>query len=277
MQVRQLVTEPLLHFFVVGALLFAVFSVLNPAGMRSEQEILVSQAQVASLSLQFERIWQRPPTESELQSLIDAWIREEVLYREGMAMGLDRDDQVIRRRIAQKMMLFADSLTEIEPSEEQLQLWLNDNAARYRLPDTYTLQQVYFDGERPALEQQQAIAEALGQLRSGALTAADVGDPILLPASLDAAANIEIGRIFGDEFVAGLRSLPVGEWAGPVRSTYGMHLVWIAAHEPGRAAVMAEVRDAVLRDFYSEQAERLTEAFYEALKSRYTVQLEAAS
>ncbi len=277
MQVRQLVTEPLLHFFVVGVLLFAVFSVLNPAGMRSEQEILVSQAQVASLSLQFERIWQRPPTESELQSLIDAWIREEVLYREGMAMGLDRDDQVIRRRIAQKMMLFADSLTEIEPSEEQLQLWLNDNAARYRLPDTYTLQQVYFDGERPALEQQQAIAEALGQLRSGALTAADVGDPILLPASLDAAANIEIRRIFGDEFVAGLRSLPVGEWAGPVRSTYGMHLVWIAAHEPGHAAVMAEVRDAVLRDFYSEQAERLTEAFYEALKSRYTVQLEAAS
>lgn len=267
----------MLHFFLIGAGLFTVFSALNPAAMRSEQEILVSQAQIASLSLQFERIWQRPPTDSEMQHLIDAWIREEVLYREGMAMGLGRDDQVIRRRIAQKMMLFADSMTEIEPSEEQLQIWLDDNAARYRLPGIYTLQQVYFDGERAASEQQEAVATVLDKLQSGQLQASEAGDSILLPAVLETAGDDEISRIFGEEFVTGLKSLPVGEWAGPVRSSYGMHLVKIDAHEPGRGAVLAEVRDAVLRDFLNDQTERLTEAFYEALKSRYTVQIEGAS
>lgn len=277
MRIRQLAAEPLLHFFLIGAALFTVFSALNPAAMRSEQEILVSQAQIASLSLQFERIWQRPPTDSEMQHLIDAWIREEVLYREGMAMGLGRDDQVIRRRIAQKMMLFADSMTEIEPSEEQLQIWLDDNAARYRLPGIYTLQQVYFDGERAASEQQEAVATVLDKLQSGQLQASEAGDSILLPAVLETAGDDEISRIFGEEFVTGLKSLPVGEWAGPVRSSYGMHLVKIDAHEPGRGAVLAEVRDAVLRDFLNDQTERLTEAFYEALKSRYTVQIEGAS
>lgn len=277
MRIRQLAAEPLLHFFLIGAGLFTVFSALNPAAMRSEQEILVSQAQIASLSLQFERIWQRPPTDSEMQHLIDAWIREEVLYREGMAMGLGRDDQVIRRRIAQKMMLFADSMTEIEPSEEQLQIWLDDNAARYRLPGIYTLQQVYFDGERAASEQQEAVATVLDKLQSGQLQASEAGDSILLPAVLETAGDDEISRIFGEEFVTGLKSLPVGEWAGPVRSSYGMHLVKIDAHEPGRGAVLAEVRDAVLRDFLNDQTERLTEAFYEALKSRYTVQIEGAS
>jgi len=274
---NRIAREPLLHFFVVGAALFALFNALNPDALRSEQEIIVDQARVSSLSAQFDLLWQRPPTDSELQSLIDGWVREEILYREGISMGLEREDQVIRRRVAQKMMFFADGVTASEPGDEELQAWLARHPERYRLPAVYTLQQVYFDEQRPADELQRAVAEALRQLRGGAQNRADVGDPILLPATLDDASETEIGRLFGVEFANALAPLAVGEWTGPIRSAYGLHLVRIDAHDPGRAAVLDDVRAAVLRDFLNDQSNQLNEAFFQALKSRYTVRVDNAS
>ena len=275
MKWSRLAREPLLHFFIAGAALFALYTALNPDAMRSEQEIIVDRARVNSLSSQFERVWQTAPTDSELQGLIDAWVREEILYREGMAMGLERDDQVIRRRVAQKVMLLADSRIAAAPGDEELQAWLASNPERYRLPAVYTLRQVYFNVQRPAGELQQAVADALHQLQVGTRTAADVGDSILLPATLEHATETEVGRIFGADFADALAPLPVGEWAGPIRSGYGLHLVKIDAREPGRAAVLEEVRAAVLRDFVNDQANRLNESFYEALKSRYSIRVEA--
>jgi hypothetical protein len=276
MLLNRLAREPLLHFFVVGAALFALYNALNPDAMRSEQEIVVGRARVASLSSQFERLWQRPPTDAELKGVIDSWVREEILYREGLAMGLEQDDQVVRRRIAQKMMFFADGMTPDEAGDEQLRNWLDNNAERYRLPAVYTLQQVYFDAQRPAEELQSAVANALAELQSGNRAAAEVGDSILLPGTLDYATDTEIARIFGVDFATALETLAVGEWTGPVRSGYGLHLVKLNSHEPGRAAELADVRAAVERDFLNNQSEKLNEAFYSALKSRYSIQVEAA-
>lgn len=277
MILNRLAREPLLHFFVVGAALFALYSALNPDALRSEQEIFVDQTRVSSLSAQFERLWQRPPTDSELQSLIDAWVREEILYREGISMGLEREDQVIRRRVAQKMMFFADSLTASEPGDAELQAWLARHPERYRLPSVYTLQQVYFDAQRPADELQQVVADALRQLQGGARTRAEVGDSILLPDTLDDASETEIGRIFGVEFADALAPLAVGEWTGPIRSGFGLHLVRIDAHDPGRAAELEDVRTTVLRDFLNDQSDQLNEAFFQALKSRYTIRVDNPS
>lgn len=262
-----------MHFFAIGALLFVLFAALNPGAMRPADEILVDPARIKNLSSQFERLWQRPPTDTELQGLIDAWVREEVLYREGLAMGLERDDPIIRRRVAQKVMFLADSLSPGEPSDDELQAFLDSDPKRYESPAVYTLQQVYFELQGSDAELQQTMVAALALLNDGDENAADIGDSILLPPALENVTTTDIAGVFGPEFAAALESLPVGVWSGPVLSGYGVHLVRIDTRIPGRSAMLDEVRAAVERDFLNKQASDLSEAFYEALKSRYTVRI----
>lgn len=158
----RFIREPLLHFFAIGALLFVLFAALNPGAMRPAEEILVDTARITSFSSQFESIWQRPPTDAELQGMIDSWVREEVLYREGIAMGLERDDQLIRRRVAQKVMFLADSLSPAEPSDDELQAWLDSDPKRYQSPAT--LADVRAAVERDFLNKQSSdLSEAFYQ------------------------------------------------------------------------------------------------------------------
>ena len=145
---RRLIREPLLHFFILGALLFAFYGWLNRAGFAGPSEIVVSRGQTASLKAQFERVWQRQPTEQELSGLIDNWVREEIFYREALAMGLDRDDPVVRRRLQQKVEFIVDSAIPEAPTAEELQRWLDEHTDAYRIDGTYTLRQVSFDPVR---------------------------------------------------------------------------------------------------------------------------------
>lgn len=142
---RRILREPLLHFLALGALLFAMYGWMNGGGAGADREIVVTRGQLTSLKAQFERLWQRQPNAQELQGLVDGWVREEVLYREGLAMGLDRDDAVVRRRIAQKLEFLADSEAAGVASDGQLQAWLTQHAADYTVEPIYSLQQLYFD------------------------------------------------------------------------------------------------------------------------------------
>jgi hypothetical protein len=125
MTVRRILREPLLHFLLLGALLFWLYGALNGGAPGAPGEIVVDRARVESLAAQFQRTWQRPPAAEEMQGMIDAWVREEVLYREGMALRLDRDDPVVRRRVAQKLAFMADAQKSVEASEAELQAWLD--------------------------------------------------------------------------------------------------------------------------------------------------------
>lgn len=261
----------MLHFFVLGTALFVLFGWLNQGTVKAPDEIVVDLPRIESLAAQFERVWQRPPTADELRGLIDGWVREEILYREGVALGLDRNDTVVRRRIAQKMEFIADGAVPAEPTDEELEEWLASNMDRYRIEAVYNLEQAYFDPARHD-DGLRARLAALGSTLGVAATVPG-SDPTLLPGTLRAARSSEIARTFGAGFADTLAALPTGEWQGPVESAYGLHLVRIGEKVPGKDPVLAEVRDAVERDWSAAQAERLNEAFYEAVKDRYTVRL----
>lgn len=273
MTLPQVLKEPLLHFFVVGAGLFVLFAWLNRGAMEAPDEVVVDQARIEGLVAQFERVWQRPPTPDEVRGLVDGWIREEILYREGVALGLDVNDSVVRRRIAQKMAFIADGVVPAEPTEAELEAWLQVNGDQYRIEPVYSLRQVYFD---PA-KQDDDLRDRLQKLAQTLESAAPPpeGDATLLPDSLQSTRLDEVARTFGSDFAEALAGLPVGKWQGPVASAYGLHLVKIEQMTPGRQPALADVRAEVERDWSAAQAEQMNEAFYQAVRDRYTVRIAA--
>ena len=169
----RLLREPLLHFFLVGAVLFGVYGWLHGGLLNSPTEIVVSRGQVQSLQMQFERVWQRPATQGELQGLIDGWVREEIFYREGIAMALDRDDPIVRRRVGQKLEFILDSAAPASPTDAELQAWLDAHPDDYQIEPTYSLRQVFFDPARHGDKLDADIAAARRALESGKLVDGD--------------------------------------------------------------------------------------------------------
>ena len=268
----RVLREPLLHFFVLGAALFAVYGWLNRGALNSPHEIFVSRGQVQSLEAQFERVWQRPPTPEERQKLVDGWVREEVFYREGLAMGFDRDDPVVRRRIGQKLEFLIDSATPPPPGDEELQAWLDAHAANYQIEPVISFQQVYFDPERHGATLEHRIAAARLSLASGKSAA---GDPTLLPEAMQAARLSDIERLFGAEFAATISALPVAGWQGPVQSGFGLHLVRLSEYVPGRAAALEQARAQVERDLLEARARQASDVVYQRLRANYRVRVES--
>jgi len=269
--VSSILREPLLHFFVLGVVLFALYGWLNRHGFNAPTEIVVSAGQVDNLRSQFERVWQRAPSQQELQGLIDNWVREEVFYREGLAMGLDKDDPVVRRRIQQKVEFIVDSATPAEPTTEELQRWLDEHASSYRTEPMYELRQIYFDPARRGDRLDADIAAARRALASGKDFS---GDRTMLPATLAGDSSTVIGT-FGGAFEAALRDMPSGGWQGPVQSGFGWHLVEIVARQPARTPSLDEVREVVTRDLMHARVEEASARYYDRLRANYTVRIEA--
>jgi len=270
---RRLLREPLLHFFVLGAALFALYGWLNRGALGSPAEIFVSRGQVQSLEAQFERVWQRPATPEERQKLVDAWVREEVFYREGLAMGFDRDDPVVRRRIGQKLEFLIDSATPPAPGDAELQAWLDAHSANYQVEPVLSFQQVYFNPERRGATLGRDVAAARRNLESGKSAA---GDATLLPESMQAAPLSEVQKVFGAEFGTAISALPPTGWQGPVRSGFGLHLVRLSESVPGRTAALVEVRALVERDLLRARAQQASDDIYRKLRANYRVRVESA-
>jgi hypothetical protein len=269
---QRILREPLLHFALLGVALFALYGWLNDGLPGAGNEILVTRGQTLSLQAQFERVWQRPPTSEELQGLIDNWVREEIFYREGVVMGLDRDDPVIRRRLAQKVEFILDGAAPPAPTEAELAGWLAAHAGEYAVEARYSLRQVYFDPARHGESLERTIDAAR---RAAAEGRSPVGDPTMLPPALSGSAA-EVARTFGGDFARALRVLPVGGWQGPVRSGFGVHLVELQTRKAARDAKLEEVREAVERDLLHARAEAAQAAFYERIRANYIVRFEDA-
>jgi hypothetical protein len=271
MQLKQLLKEPLLHFFVLGAFLFLLFSWTNEDAMRGPDEIVVDAARIDALTQQFERVWQRPPTADELSALVDNWVREEVFYREGIALGLDREDPILRRRVAQKMEFISEELMGASATDDDLRAWFSDNADDYRLDPRVSFRQIFFNRSARGDAIDAAVDEALNELASGQVPG---GDATLLPAELTDASLSEVRRTFGDRFASALNGLSVGDWSGPIESGYGLHLVRIDNREESRLPAFDDVRAAVERDFLAERTRELKDKLYETLRQRYTITVE---
>jgi hypothetical protein len=277
---KTLLKEPLLHFFVLGALLFiAYLLVAGPDSGEGSRRIVVTTGQIEHLAAGFATLWQRPPTEPELKGLIDDWVREEIATREAIAMGLDKDDTVIRRRLRQKLEFVSDDIiARTKPTDADLNAYLHARPESFRIEPRFTFNQVYLDPAKHGAHLARDAVRLLADLRHGGakIDFGSLGDSFLLGHTFQSTPTSEIVKQFGEGFTVALGALPPGQWQGPLDSSYGVHLVWVSEHTEGHLPALAEVRDAVRREW--ENARRLqgNEDFYQALLKRYTVTIETA-
>jgi hypothetical protein len=273
---HRITNEPLVHFLLIGAVLFVIGLVRGGEDdSAGNDRIAITPGHVERFIAGFELTWNRPPTAQELEGLIDTWINQEILYREALAMGLDRDDEIVRRRMSQKLEFLSEDLIDsAEPADEELQAFLDENAATYAHEPDYSLEQVCLTESRHGDALDADARALLAQLRRNQVPVSSAGDPLPLPASFARVTPRELEATFGPEFVENLASVARGQWAGPVRSTYGVHLVWIEDLTPATPASLDEVRLAVRRDFMQKRREAANAEFMGALRSRYLITVE---
>lgn len=274
---KKLLQEPLLHFLLLGALIFGIFSVLSRGRSDDPGKIVVTQGHISSLVTGFTRTWQRQPTKDELDGLIRDHIREQMAVREAIALGLDKDDLVIQRRLRQKLEFITDSVVDLaEPSDEQLQKYLDEHPEAFKSDEIYTFTQVYLDPKRREQTLERDVTQILTQLNQAGAAAdvSNVGDAILIDQVFEAVPAPEISKQFGEKFAARLAELPAGQWQGPIESGYGMHLVLVTDRKAGRLPKLSEIREAVFREWANAQRTEAREKFYVDLLKRYTVTIE---
>lgn len=272
---RRLSKEPLLHFLLLGALLFAVYGLMSGPSGSARDEILITAGRIENLAAIYEKTWQRAPTRKELQGLVNDFLREEVTYREGLAMGLDQDDTIIRRRMRQKFEFIVDGQAEaFEPTEEDLQVYLEQQVDDFRLEPRYTFQQVYLNPNNYGTN---VVAKSKDIIQQASEPGADLsllGNRSMLQSAVKDRSASDVDRLFGRGFAAALAEQPIGQWCGPLSSGYGLHVVMIDTVTPGRIPALEEVRKTVHREWLNQERTKLRETFYDALQSKYTVTIE---
>ena len=251
-KIKRLLREPLLHFLLIGAALFVVYySVAGSDVNESGSQIVITAGRIEQLTTAFEKTWQRPATDEEVTGLIDEFGLEEVYYRQALAMGIDRDDTIIRRRLRQKMEFLTDDVASlVEPSDEELTTYLAEHEDTFCESPLYTFRQVYFDPEKHGDTPQARVAEKLVGLRAGQTA---VGDASLLPQSFDVATRQVVDGTFGSGFSRVLDELTIGDWQGPVRSGLGLHLIRLETRTEGRLPELAKIRHVVQREWSNDK------------------------
>jgi hypothetical protein len=277
---KRLLKEPLLHFLVLGAAIFAVYHWLPKRNNSEPGNIVITQGEIEYLATVFTRSWQRPPTEEELAGLVRDRVREEVYCREAMALGLDSDDVVIRRRLRQKMEFVSDDIAaQAEPSDADLNAYLQAHPDSFRLEQRFTFRQVYLNPEKHGENLARDAAQLLAQLNQAGkkVDVSAVGDPSLLESTFKSAPASEIAGQFGEKFAAKVDELSPGRWQGPVEAGYGLHLVFVEERIKGRVPELAEVRDTLRHEWANARRLESNDKFYQGLLKRYTVTIEQPS
>ncbi|UCH46613.1 MAG: peptidyl-prolyl cis-trans isomerase [Betaproteobacteria bacterium] len=273
--VNRLLREPLVHFLAIGLLLFLLFALVSDDQRDSGDRIEITDADVEQLVAIFRKQWQRSPNPQELQSLIDSRVREEVLYREALALGLEKDDTIVRRRLAQKVeFLMGDAGGVAEPDDTTLQAYYDENAERYREPPRLSFSHIYFNTDRRGEQAQEDARALLARLRAASprvTQALDEGDPFMLPRVYVDKRTDEIARDFGRAFTEQMTGLQTKQWHGPVTSAYGLHLVYIGSREEASQPELDQVRSRVTNDWLVEQRQAADKRIYERLRSRYEI------
>jgi hypothetical protein len=271
--------EPLVHFLVLSAAVFAAYRLRGAgeaAGAGGGRTIVVTGAEIAALEAAFSRTWLRAPNAEERERLIAEHVRTEVLAREATALGLDRDDSVIRRHLRMRMESLAEDVVRREPAESELHAFLAEHAGKFREEPRYSFRQVYLNPDRrgPAIEED--ARRLLAELRGTDANPASSGDASLLAPEFTGAPRRDVAWTFGEDFAARLSALEPGTWQGPLASGYGLHLVLLRERTEGRMPALEEVREAVAREWSVAQVEAGKEELYARMRARYAVTIESA-
>jgi hypothetical protein len=270
--------EPLFHFLLLAAALFAVNAWRN--GQRAAQtaaRIEVTAGTIKWLSEGYARQWHRAPDAEELRGLVTDHLREEVLYREALALGLDRDDTIVRRRMAQKMEFLTQDIAAAAPADEAaLRKFFNENPDRYAPSARLSFRHVYFSRDRRGPRLEAEAREALAALGRGA-GEETLGDPFMREQEFRDASADDITAALGPVFAEQVLKLPAGGWRGPIASSYGLHLVWVSGRATPPPVEFERVREAVARDLADEYRRAANRDFMERLQQRYQISVDEAA
>lgn len=274
---QRFVREPLLHFLLLALFVFAAYSLISRREP-SMATIDVTQAKIEQLAGLFGKTWQRPPTAQELKGLIDDYVKEEIYVREALQLGLDTDDEVIRKRLRMKMEFVSDAEAEATPpTDAQLQTYLDTHPEAFRKAPQSAFEQVYINPEMHSPDATAAATALLEPLRNDEGYAANAGDPGLLPPSLPLTDQQGIAHIFGDDFAAAIIKLVPGTWEGPIPSAVGLHLVKVTERVPGSLPTLGDIRPVVEREWMNDHRNAVEQQRFEDLLKRYKVTIEPAS
>jgi len=278
---RQMLREPLVQFLLLGTALFALYSFFagEEGPGNAEYEIYLTPDELLQMNVYFESQWKRQPNLEEFGRLLEIRVEEEILYREALAMGLDQDDTIVRRRMAQKMKFLAEDVAAArDPGINELRRWFVDNSRLFALPGRISFRQVYFSPDQRGAQARQAAEIALMQLAGQPIDSpltAELGDSIMLQDYFGDRSVESLAQVFGPAFAQEVRRLPPGSWQGPIESGLGWHLVFIDFLEPGRLPDFSEVEPEVRNAWLAEQKEAAYRTAYEEMRAKYTILLPA--
>jgi parvulin-like peptidyl-prolyl isomerase len=275
MKLKVVLSNPLFQFFVAGMMIFGLYSWQEGATEHTAPgKLVITQAEQKNLVALFEKTWRRPPTETERKGLVEERLQQQLLYREALALGLDKDDVVIRRRLAQKIEFIIDDMAAgRSPTDEQLSAFLKQNEARYATQPMVSFRQVFLSTERLGSALIEDAKRILTDLQAGA-DPLSFGDPTILPKSMRVSSLSSVERVFGSQFSTSLVEAPTGRWVGPVKSTFGAHLVQLLEKQEGRAATLETVRPELERDWREAERQRAKDAYINTLKKKYSIEIE---
>ena len=267
---RNLVREPLLHFLLIGLALFLLYGRVAP-GDSSSHRIVIGQSQVDDMVRQYQSTWTRLPTPAETRQLIDTYVHDEIAYREGLSMGLDKDDAVIKRRIRQKYELIAEEDERSDPTDSDLAAYLKAHPDEFRRPAIVSFDQIYFDSTTTP---PQAVRAVKAALQTGG-NPATMGQPSMLPRHIANSGLDLVARDFGDNFAKSVAAAPVGLWVGPIVSGIGVHLVRVSRRAPSALPPLSQIRGAVEREWESDRRARSRLDDYRQARAGYEVVFKA--
>ncbi len=274
----NILKDPLTHFLLIGLALFLVFDWMNPDEANDPALVVVTQWDLDLLTAQSTKTWGRPPTREEKQLLLNAFTDEQMLYREAIALGLDQQDQIVRRRLAQKMeFLFSDLVPVPEPTEADLESYHRDNAQRFEVAPKISFQQIFLMAEdREAARQKSEVMAA--ELNSDAsIDATTLGDRAWLPMTHRDATRTEVANSFGSDFAQQIFDIESHQWVGAIESALGLHVVLIESTRPAELPSLDTIRDRVTDEWRREKQRQLREAFMESLRQKYQVDVSGLS
>lgn len=281
--IKRWLREPLLHFLLIGIAGFAVYSYMHRGrgGFESSRQITLSVDELRQTNTVFESQWHRQPTAAEFQAMVEDKVREEVLYREALAMGLDKDDTIVKRRMAQKMQFLAEDVAAAhEPTTAELKAWFDNNSNKFALPSRYSFRHLYFSPDKRGKNAQDDAGKALSKIAGqpeDSKRAISLADPFMFQDYYGDRTPEALAKEFGPQFAVAFEKVKPGSWQGPIESGYGWHLVFVDTVIPGRIPALEEIESDVKTAWLGEQKATAWQKAYAEMRAKYVLLVPAPS
>ena len=256
-----------MHFVLLGGLVFFAHRVLF--GAPPSEYVAPKDAPVEQLREDWFAARGALPSAEEESALVQEWVEDEILYRRAIELGLDQNDTIVRRRLVQRMRFFLEDTYRVEPpTDSELQAWLEQHPHEFAMPAKVSFTHRFFSRGKRGAELTADARSALGTLQNDSAAVVE-GDAFFRGSTFEDITPAEIKRAFGSEFEERIAGLPLEQWMGPVKSSYGLHLVYVRSRTSAEAPKLETVRDEVERDWLEAERDRHNEEALAKLRARY--------